>query len=196
MYKVFMNDCPIILTDFLPKNPVGRVLDFKEASLEIMLSLLEDNPKKGLCLYASNLESAWATFKTWFRMLEAAGGMVLNAKEETLFIYRFDKWDLPKGHLEKGEHKTAAALREVEEECGVQGLCIERELQTTYHIFKYKSELRLKVTYWFLMRTTHNAALVPQKEEGIQKAVFKNKRETAVALENTYANIKLLFPPI
>ena len=196
MYKVFMNDCPIILTDFLPKNPVGRVLDFKETSLEKILTLLESNSKKGLYLHTVNLESAWTTFKTWFRTLEAAGGIVLNTNEETLFIYRFEKWDLPKGHLEKGEHKTVAALREVEEECGVQGLCIERELQTTYHIFKYKSELRLKVTYWFLMRTTHNSALVPQKEEGIQEAVFKNKRETAVALENTYANIKLLFSSI
>ena len=196
MYKVFMNDCPIILTDFLPKNPVGRVLNFKETSLEQMLTLLENDPENGLCLYAANLKSAWAIFKTWFRVLEAAGGMVLNANEETLFIYRFEKWDLPKGHLEKGEHKADAALREVEEECGVQALCIERELQTTYHIFQFKNELRLKVTYWFLMRTTHSSALVPQKEEGIEKAVFKNKIETALALENTYANIKLLFPPI
>ena len=52
-------------------------------------------------------------------LIEAAGGLVINRKGEYLFIYRNDKWDLPKGKLEKGERKRQGAVREVEEECGI-----------------------------------------------------------------------------
>ena len=46
-----------------------------------------------------------------------------------LFIYRFNKWDLPKGKLNKGEKKQDCAIREVEEECGICNLQIEMRLR-------------------------------------------------------------------
>ena len=110
-----------------------------------------------------------------------------------LFIYRFDKWDLPKGKLEKGESIQECAIREVEEECGITNLSIDKELETTYHIFKRNEKMILKVTYWFLMRTNYSGNLTPQEEEGIDQVVFKNAHETSKALQNTYQNIKLLF---
>src|SRR5438552_3388516 len=52
-------------------------------------------------------------------LIEAAGGIVKNTDGAYLFIYRLDKWDLPKGKIEKGEKTKEAAVREVEEECGI-----------------------------------------------------------------------------
>jgi ADP-ribose pyrophosphatase YjhB (NUDIX family) len=144
-------------------------------------------------LLSNDIAKDWLTFLTNFIVVEAAGGKVLNSNQEILFFYRFDRCDLPKGHVEKGEHKKVTAIREVEEECGINGLLIEKELETTYHLFFYKDQLHLKVTYWYLMSTSHSGELVPQLEEGITQVVFKNKEEVLKALENTYPNIKLLF---
>ena len=54
------------------------------------------------------------------RVVTAAGGMVLNDKDEILFIYRKKRWDLPKGKTEKNETIESSAIREVEEETGVE----------------------------------------------------------------------------
>ena len=51
-----------------------------------------------------------------YRSEVAAGGLVFNAHEELLMIERWDRWDLPKGKVEKGESLPDAAWREVEEE--------------------------------------------------------------------------------
>ena len=42
-----------------------------------------------------------------------------HANGSYLFIYRNDKWDLPKGKIEKNEVVIEAAVREVMEETGV-----------------------------------------------------------------------------
>ena len=110
-----------------------------------------------------------------------------------LFIYRFNKWDFPKGKLEKGESISACAVREVEEECGITNLQIVEPLETTYHIYQEKGKTILKTTYWFLMYSDYAEKLTPQLDEGIEQVVFKNEEEVRLALENTYENIKLLF---
>ena len=117
----------------------------------------------------------------------------MNSEKEVLFIYRFSKWDLPKGKLEKNESFEACAVREVEEECGVTNLMIESELCYTYHLFRRHGRIIFKITKWFLMNTDFVGTLIPQTEEEIEKVVFKNKLETDSALQNSYENIKLLF---
>lgn len=188
-----MNDCPIILTDSYVEINNFYNSDFKDYNLLKVLEQLENKVFEGVILFSNDLEKDWQTFQKNFKVVAAAGGKVLNNTNEVLFIERFGKWDLPKGHIEKGESRTKAAIREVEEECGIDGLSIENPLETTYHIFKFKDELRLKVTYWFLMRTSYSGDLTPQTEEGITDVVFKDENEIKAALENTYANIKLLF---
>src|SRR5690625_4246413 len=119
--------------------------------------------------------------------------MVSNNQHEILFIHRKGFWDLPKGKAEQGETIEETALREVEEETGVQNLEIIKPLPTTYHVMKRKGKYRLKVTHWFEMHTDHEGKLTPQTEEDIAKAEWKNKEESQEALKNTYGNIKLLF---
>ncbi|WP_208021494.1 NUDIX hydrolase [Flavicella sediminum] len=193
MYKVFMNDKPIIFIDSFKKRNNFVLFDMKIWNLENVIKVLAKKEVEGVFLFVENLSEDWELFKKEFKVVEAAGGKVLNNNKEVLFIYRFDKWDLPKGHIEKGEDKETAAIREVEEECGVNELKIISPLETTYHTFYFKEEWRLKVTYWYLMKTDYSGALVPQEEEGITDVLFKNEMETEVALKNTYPNIKLLF---
>lgn len=194
MYKVFMNDKPIFVTDSIERINNFEVFDFEEFNLSKVSLELEKKEIDGVLLVSKNLQKDWKSFLKKFKVIEAAGGKVYNQNNETLFIYRFDKWDLPKGHIEKGEKKEVAAIREVEEECGIKGLRILKSLETTFHSFyNRKGVLCLKVTYWYLMETNFTGVLEPQLEEGITQVVFKNKKKTKEALENTYENIKLLF---
>jgi 8-oxo-dGTP pyrophosphatase MutT (NUDIX family)/phosphohistidine phosphatase SixA len=52
----------------------------------------------------------------------SAGAVVLGRGGEVLLVHRpkYDDWSFPKGKLDRGEHRTAAAVREVEEETGLR----------------------------------------------------------------------------
>jgi len=193
MYKVFVNDCPIFLTDTKKISTNFRIEKFKDVNLLELVEQMFNDELDGIYLLCSDLKKDWKVFKSNFKLQKAAGGKVFNSKNEVLFIYRFDKWDLPKGKLEKGESIEECAIREVEEECGIDSLTISKPLETTYHIFERKGKTILKVTYWYLMKTSYNKALTPQTEEGIVDVTFKNENEWKEALQNSYENIKLLF---
>ena len=193
MYKVFVNDCPIILTDTKKISTEFEQVNFNRINIIELIDTVFSKKQKGIYLYCEDLEANWETFQSKFKIQKAAGGKVINSNNEVLFIYRLGKWDLPKGKLEKGEFIKECAVREVEEECGIANLIIEKELQTTYHIFERKGKTILKITYWFLMNSNYKGNLTPQMEEGIEKVEFKNVAETKEALKNTYENIKLLF---
>jgi ADP-ribose pyrophosphatase YjhB (NUDIX family) len=135
----------------------------------------------------SNLEIICESLK----FLKAGGGIVMSDSQELLFIYRHGKWDLPKGKLEKGETIDVCALREVEEETGVQNLEIIELLMCTYHIYIEDTYI-LKETTWFLMKTKHQQ-LAPQKEEGITKAVWVHQNKIEKQLESTYESVKDIF---
>jgi len=193
MYKVFVNDYPIILTDNQNISTNYKKINFEESTILKLVETLFNNNSVGFCLICNDLEQAWSLFQSKFIIQKAAGGKVLNLKNEVLFIYRFNKWDLPKGKLEVGESIKECAVREVEEECGICNLSIQKKLPTTYHIFKREGETILKITYWFLMNTNFDGVLKPQEEEDITETAFKNDAEIKSVLKNTYQNIKLLF---
>ncbi len=193
MYKVFVNDCPLILTDTENISTSFKFLIFENTDILDVIEALFQNKYEGICLYCNDLDECWRTFQSNFKVQKAAGGKVYNLNKEVLFIYRSNKWDLPKGRFEIGESVQECAIREVEEECGITNLHVEKELETTYHIFKSKDHIILKITCWFLMNTSFTGELTPQIEDGIELALFKNSSETSEALKNTYQNIKLLF---
>jgi 8-oxo-dGTP pyrophosphatase MutT (NUDIX family) len=193
MYKVFVNDCPIILTDNKKNAIKHNLVHFESIQVDEIVVQIFQNKLEGISLYCENLEAFWVKFQSYFKSQKAAGGKVLNANNEVLFIYRFKKWDLPKGKLDTGESISECAIREVEEECGITNLQILKPLESTYHIYQEKGNTILKTTYWFLMHTDFVGELTPQSEEGIEQVVFKNETEVKTALENTYENIKLLF---
>ena len=95
------------------------------------------------------------TLKSKIPVAKAGGGLVFNADGDVLFIFRNGKWDLPKGKAERKETIEETSIREVEEETGVKGLEIKKLLDTTYHIFKRNGRYKIKITYWFEMKTSY-----------------------------------------
>ena len=80
----------------------------------------------------------------------------------------------------------------MEEETGVTGLEITKPLEMTYHIFKRNGRYRIKITYWFEMKTSYNGELIAQENEGITRVAWLNAEQVNKALQNSYANIKRL----
>ena len=146
-----------------------------------------------LYIYHSKEEKLWYYFLDMFKLIEASGGLVKNIKtNDFLFIFRNKKWDLPKGRINKNEEVKNAAIREVEEETGVQDLSIIKPLNTTYHIFKKNRKYRLKKTYWYLMHTDYSNKLTPEIKEGIDKAVWIEKNAIVTLKSTMYQNINLV----
>ena len=193
MYKVFINERPIILTDSLFVESDFDLLNYKNIIISEIIYKLTEQRIKGIVLLCSDLQLAWEDFKSNFKVISASGGLVINKQLEFLFIFRGGKWDLPKGRIEKGEQIKEAALREVKEECGISKLNLGDFLITTYHVFFQNNQNRLKETHWFQMETTTKEVLIPQLEEGITIAIFKNKEDSVRALDNSYGNIHLVF---
>ena len=193
MYTIFVDGIPIYLTDNLENLTKDSFYYKDDITIESVLETAKAKKYSELFLFHVDLETLWNEFKWFFKIEKAAGGLVTNQNDEVLFIYRFDTWDLPKGKIEKGEKKKEAAIREVEEECGISGLKIEKKLLKTYHIFQRNEREVLKITHWYKMKTNFKGVLTPQLEEGITDVVFKNEEETKKALENSYENIRLLF---
>lgn len=192
MYKVFVNDKPIIITSSSKNENNFPVYFFKNCVFDELIHKLKNNNIDGINLFSTNIEKDWTAFLKNFDVVKAAGGLVTNDKKEYLFIFRHNVWDLPKGHIEKGESTKIAAIREVEEECGITNLSILQKLTITYHVYN-QNGIKLKETHWFLMHSDDTTPLTPQTEEGITQVVFKNDHETEEAFKNTYANIKLVF---
>lgn len=192
MYKVFVNDKPIILTDSLKNMNNFPEYIFKEVVVDEIVHKLKKGSIQGVNLFCTDLENDWNVFKGNFKVVHAAGGLVTNPSKEILFIYRAKTWDLPKGRVEPGELIEETAVREVEEECGVKDLVLKNPLLVTYHLSYMDKTQQLKITHWYLMETDFQENLIPQLEEGITKAVFKNQHEIEEAMQNTYANIKLV----
>ena len=197
MYKVFYNQKPLFFTTDLTNNSDETPLLFiKYASALVIVKALRNKNTKAVYLYHPKEEKLEKHFLKHFPVIEAAGGLVEHTDGRYLFIYRNDKWDLPKGKIEKNEVIIDAAIREVTEETGVGDLMVTKPLNTTYHVFNSKGKFKLKKTYWFLMKSNYNAPLVPQEEENIQAAVWRPRADFPLLMENAYENIKILLEEI
>ncbi len=196
MYKVFVNNTPIILST---KKSIEdyKMIPIKEADFPTIIRDILSKENAGeevkYHLYHKKEDRLIEHLYNKLPVIIAGGGKVYNKNKEILFIRRNGKWDLPKGKAEKNEDMETAAIREVEEETGVSGLEITKFLYRSYHVFKRSGEFRLKVTYWFEMKTEYEGELIPQKDEGITKVKWKDRKKARKALLDSYANIKQLF---
>ncbi len=100
---------------------------------------------------------------------ESAGGVVLNKSGLVLVVNQLGtSWSLPKGHIDLGEGKIEAALREIYEESGIKKLTIVKELGSyrRYKIGKSGGEDKseIKTIHMFLFKTEEDF-LNPQDPE-------------------------------
>lgn len=194
MYKIFYEQRALIFPNIEEKD---LDLDATSAQLEsyevekihnflrqwLVVNLTEDVTIDGI---SPDVLSA-ALCRT-FVLAPAAGGVVLS---DGCFaaIQRHGIPDLPKGHVEEGEEVSAAALREVEEETGLTGLSIVRQLPSSWHCYLYNDEWRLKQTSWFLMTTADPNHTKPQTDEDITEVTFLSEYDLEWFLENTYRSL-------
>jgi 8-oxo-dGTP pyrophosphatase MutT (NUDIX family) len=192
MYVIFYNNTPVYLTQNTSNCQNSETFDMGKTTVFELLAKIDTGTLKSVCYLHKDIDYLYKAFVSQFKIIEAAGGLVFNQTKELLFIYRNDMWDLPKGKIEKRESVSEAALREVEEECGIRHLQLDCFLDKTYHIYEFNNRFIFKITHWFIMKSNQITPLKPQIEEGITKAVFLDKNAQKEALKNTYPNIKLL----
>lgn len=194
MYKIYINEKPLFICN---KEEFPNILNNSYYTINEgdklffnnnLLELLEN--KSGLIFISENSEHLFKHFSESLKIIEAAGGVIFNPdRTKILFIYRRNKWDLPKGKIDEGESVRKAAWREVAEECGINTHIIDEHLQDTYHIYSLKDKWILKKTYWFLM-SAEEEILTPQAEEDITKAEWIPIEEIMkVISEETYPMI-------
>jgi 8-oxo-(d)GTP phosphatase len=157
----------------------------KGFSLEEMI--LQKSPI--ITVYCDHLNTDFAHLISKYPFIEAAGGMVHNANGDTLMIERHQLWDLPKGKYERGETIAQCAIREVQEECGLQEVMMQHFLTDTYHCYYLNEKLVIKKTYWFKMYSPSTKKLTPQTEEGITKVIWCKTKDIDAKRKRMYAAI-------
>ena len=194
IYKIYINEKSLILHHSedvkkmqYPKETtlIMRYIGQQKKLFQCIDTLEKDGPYDQIVLHGPDFKQMKADLKSLFKIIKAAGGLVINEKGEGLFIFRRGHWDLPKGKVDAGESIKHAAVREVEEETGVKELKRQKRLLKTWHVYKLKSGKRvLKPTTWYLM-TAPLQDLIPQAEEQIHEAIWldldsflKNKKPT------------------
>ena len=193
MYKVFFNQKPLILTDKIHYiSDTEPLLFIKYTSVTQIIKALKSSKNSKVFLYHKDIDKLWKGFKKKFPIVEAAGGLVRRTDNKLLFIFRNNKWDLPKGGVEKKELIIDAAKREVTEETGVADIIVEKKISETYHIFKKGKRFRLKKTYWFKMSTTYMGKTSPQTEEGIEKTKWVSNKNIEDILNDAFENIRII----
>lgn len=165
IYKVFIKNKALSLIE---NKDFGKNIN-SIAKIDEILMNLDQSDTSELFIKVKNISKTWTLFKNKFKLIKAGGGMVYNERGELLVIDRLGYWDLPKGKKDKGEKMKACAIREVQEETGIQNLEIKGERQITYHTYFCKWTKRdvLKKCYWYKMKTSSSEMLVPQTEEDI-----------------------------
>ena len=191
MYKVFFNQKPLILTSkILKSSDSNPFIHIKFSSKNQILKAIKAKKTESVYIYHKNIKKLWEIFTKKFPIIDAAGGLVERSDDKFLFIYWNNKWDLPKGGVEKKELIIEAAQREVKEETGLADLIVINKIGETYHIFKKGKNFRLKRTYWFKMKSDYQGELFPQEEEGIISAEWITKKRIPEIFKNAYENIK------
>jgi mutator protein MutT len=197
MYKIYINETPLILTNtegVLPEwknDPTIFVVKYigRIKILHNYIDMLEKNPKyKMVVLHNATVDKLWSDFQSIYKNIEAAGGAVFNGKNELLVIYRLKTWDLPKGKIDKGETPEQAAVREVQEETGLQTVLLGNHIMDTYHTYPHKNKRVLKKTYWYAMKT-EETKLTPQYSEDIERAEWVNLAEFLANTSTIYGSI-------
>lgn len=194
MYKVFIYDRPVYLCNHWPENELDEdemlLVEVQQPSdIELVFTSLEDNSSlKAVFMVSPDIEEHWSEYAKKFQNIQAAGGLVFNHNRDLLFIFRRGCWDLPKGKLDPGETIEQAAIREVEEECGISGVQLRSKLLTMHHTYPHKGKMVLKETHWFEM-SFEGIDFQPEAEEQITEVSWIAKSDFPKILANTYMSI-------
>jgi 8-oxo-dGTP pyrophosphatase MutT (NUDIX family) len=211
---IFLNDRPVRIThakDFnlLESSHYDHILDLRLSKFRALhftghvlllnvtpaiaaqaIDLLDQHPEDllSVTLVCNNKKEVISKVKSLFKVMKAAGGVVLK-EGEWLMIYRRKKWDLPKGKLDRGEKSRKAAVREIKEETGVKAI-IKEKLCTTWHTYTYQNNRILKRTKWYVLDCLDDSKMTPQVEEDIERLEWLSYPEVQKTLIKSFSSIR------
>lgn len=198
MHKIYFEKRAIIIC-----TPGGQTLSDPNAilfrpgeSVDIhdLVSMVEiSDSLHRICIPSEDVEQTYRRICSEFLEVNAGGGLVSNRRGDYLLISRNGLWDLPKGHQDPGEDIAVTALREVQEETGIDDLILRGLICVTDHCYKRNGIWHLKHTWWYDMLYTDPTDLTPQREEDISKAAWVAKSSLPPFLTNTYPSIQEVF---
>jgi 8-oxo-dGTP pyrophosphatase MutT (NUDIX family) len=137
------------------------------------------------------LNNFFEAYRKTFHNLVAAGGAVRDERGNILFIWKRQKWDLPKGKVEPHETPEESAQREIREETGLSELRLVRYLMETYHIYQERGDWIFKTAHWFLFETAGVQPPVQvQAEEGIERYLWAKPSEVPFLYPQSYGTIR------
>jgi 8-oxo-dGTP pyrophosphatase MutT (NUDIX family) len=198
IYKIYINEVEVLLRaskdvkfdEVMGPNTLVAAYDGVKAHILQYIQFIEKAVSiKHFILHYTDFDKLKADFKSYFKEVKAAGGLVKNEKEQYLFIHRRGSWDLPKGKIEKGESKRTAAIREVEEETGLKKMVIISRIGVTRHTYRSNVGRRLiKKSYWYLIEAPRQP-LTPQLAEDIIEAKWLSLKTFFNVKRRVYPNI-------
>ena len=188
-YKVFIDNVELFFVSEEIKKVSVLSKPVSPQDLQSLTEKMSEVTTQQCQIISDDPKRAFKRFFKSFVKIKAAGGLVFRDKE-MLFIHRNNKWDLPKGKVEKKETSKNAAVREVMEECGlINKPQIKSKLLNTYHVYLLNGKSYLKKTTWFLMNYDGFEKLVAQKEEGITSACWVNATGLPIKLKKSFPSI-------
>jgi len=192
MYKVFIENRPIIfltqeyLTTLHKDSNAIVVHSLKE--LFEQLSTITDTLASVYCVDEKPKKLRKKLFLN-YKIIPAAGGIVQSG-DSFLFIKRLGFWDIPKGKIDEGEKTKVAAVREIEEECGIKSPVIHKKLIKTFHTYTYKGKKSIKKTTWYHLFYDGNLETSPQLEENITEARWFKQSDFEMLKRESFTSIK------
>ncbi|HSL86616.1 MAG TPA: NUDIX domain-containing protein [Bacteroidales bacterium] len=192
MYKVHFEERFILISsepDRLQKYGLFHSFNRTKEFYKVLSDFQADTNIPSINIYGPDIKHIWKLFRILFTEVNAAGGLVKHTSGRFLFIEKRGKLDLPKGHVDEGEEYEACALREVEEECGIQGHRIIKRLEPTWHTYSRKEITYLKKTEWFLMHYNGEMINRPAAEEGITGVDWLFPEEGSMIRERAWPSL-------
>ena len=198
MRKIYLEKRSIIICsedDTILADPNAiRFSIGQEGSIPGMIEMFESSDTlQRIYIPTRDIEGTYKRICKEFLEVNAGGGLVENRRGDFLLISRGGLWDLPKGHQDPGEAIDVTALREVQEETGIEDLQLKELICITDHCYKRNGIWHLKHTWWYHMLDRKPLELTPQKEEDISKAAWVAKSSLPPYLQNTYPSIVEVF---
>jgi len=114
----------------------------------------------------------------------SAGGVVVAGKDDFSKVYirkpsnNFGPWSFAKGKIEKGESPPKAALREVEEEMGIQCALVPGGYLGT-------GEGGYSITHYYLMYATRDTGRTDKETEEVRLVSWEEALQTLARAGNT-----------
>lgn len=194
---IYFDDKPVFLCDEITPeineykhHPDAVFIDeFSTPAINSLLHEIKKSQFHAGIIFDANFEELKTGFFKHFSLIKAGGGLVKNKKDEILLIFRREKWDLPKGKLDDHETIEECAVREVQEETGLQELKMGQPIGITYHTYVQFGKHILKESHWYAMKATGNEKLVPQTEEDITEIIWAKKEDLKKYVSNTFPTI-------